>query len=449
MVDIIGRAKVIVEGDVDSASIDAAGGKIGSSLKKGAVIGVAALGTLAVAGVKAFKAFEEAEAQSRKLATVLGNMGESQAVEGVEKLADSLMRLTGVDDEVIKQGQTILATFSHVAESAGEIGGTFERATKASLDLAAAGFGTVESASVMLGKALQDPVKGVTALSRAGVTFSEDQKAMIASLVETGDAAAAQKIILEEVEKQVQGTAEANATESAKIATAWGEVQESIGNALAELTGGEISSFSESLLAMADAIEGLAESEGWEETGKQLQNINDDLQDSDTFLGMWAESNRDAAKSLGELLSDVTKSVPEFRDAFSDHQSLWAQWGEKIGGVLDDVIDKIKDYIYQTTLVGSPDVKYPGNTLSANAADRNAVGGPVSGLTWVGERGPELVDLPNGSYVHSAINSQEMLASSGTTQIFNITTTGEVSDLVTELDWWGKYGSPSLAVNHA
>jgi hypothetical protein len=83
MVDVIGRAKVIVETAIDQSSLDASGGKIGSALKKGALIGVAALGTVAAGAVTSVKAFSEAEKASAKLSNVLGNMGESAA--GPEK----------------------------------------------------------------------------------------------------------------------------------------------------------------------------------------------------------------------------------------------------------------------------------------------------------------------------------------------------------------------------
>ena len=79
----------------------------------------------------------------------------------------------------------------------------------AALDLSKAGFGDMSSASKMLGKALNDPVKGMTALSRAGVTFSQAQKDQVAALVASGDVLGAQKLILAEVESQVGGAAAA------------------------------------------------------------------------------------------------------------------------------------------------------------------------------------------------------------------------------------------------
>src|ERR1700712_5749455 len=66
------------------------------------------------------------------------------------------------------------------------------------------------------GKALNDPLKGISALSRAGVTFTQSQQDSIKAMVGANDLLGAQKIILGEVEKQVGGTAKATATNGEK-----------------------------------------------------------------------------------------------------------------------------------------------------------------------------------------------------------------------------------------
>jgi phage-related protein len=105
----------------------------------------------------------------------------------------------------------------------------------AALDLAAAGFGSAETNAVQLGKALQDPIKGLTALARSGVTFTEVEREKIKAMVESGNILGAQEAILKAIETQVGGTAEATATGSAKMSVAFGEMQEAIGTALLPL----------------------------------------------------------------------------------------------------------------------------------------------------------------------------------------------------------------------
>jgi phage-related protein len=137
-----------------------------------------------------------------------------------------------VDDEVIQKGANLLLTFKNVRNEAGKGSAIFDRATASAVDLSAAGFGSVDSASKTLGKALNDPVKGISALGRAGVTFTADQKKMIAGMVAQGDTLGAQKIILGEVESQVGGVGAASATAGEKAAVLAGNLKEQLGTAL-------------------------------------------------------------------------------------------------------------------------------------------------------------------------------------------------------------------------
>jgi len=127
----------------------------------------------------------------------------------VDKLATSIQRYSGIDDEAIKAGENLLLTFKNVRNEAGKGNKVFDRATKAAVDLSVAGFGSLDSTAKQLGKALNDPIKGMTALGRAGVTFSQGQKDTIKQLVETGRTLDAQKLILKEVTSQVGGSARA------------------------------------------------------------------------------------------------------------------------------------------------------------------------------------------------------------------------------------------------
>jgi hypothetical protein len=190
--------------------------------------------------VGAVRAAEEAEVADRRLANIAESMNlfgasTDQVVKRMTEFADATMLATGVDDEIIKSTQAKLLTFKELAVTADDVGGAMDRATLAALDLAAAGFGEAEQNAVQLGKALQDPVKGITALGRAGVTFTEQEKAKIATLVESNKMLEAQDLILSAIETQVGGTAEATATGSSKMSVAFGEMSESIGKALLPL----------------------------------------------------------------------------------------------------------------------------------------------------------------------------------------------------------------------
>jgi hypothetical protein len=185
-------------------------------------------------GRESVKAAEESEVAHKRLVTVFAQAGDASgaAAADAEKYAGSLSKATGVDDEVIMGAQAILATFHSLTGPTAKQADLFDRATAAAADLAAAGFGDLNSNAVQLGKALEDPTKGMTALAKSGVTFTKSQKDQIAALQKSGDLLGAQKIVMGAVEGQVKGTAQATATSSAKMAVAWGNFQESVGAAL-------------------------------------------------------------------------------------------------------------------------------------------------------------------------------------------------------------------------
>lgn len=254
-------------------------------------IAVAAAGAAFIAlGAASIKAAEESQAASKKLDAVANSIGvfgqQTQVVTGrLKDYASKLQFSTGVQDEVINGAQTILLTFKPLAKTADQVGGAFDRATMASLDLSAAGFGDVNSAAKMLGKALADPVKGITALTRAGVNFTQQQKDQIKALVANGDMLGAQNIILTEVESQVGGAAEAGATSSQKFNVAIGELQETLGNVL-------LPAFTEVTTAVAKYL--------------------DKLQDNPKFKKFMQDLGK-AAKDFGQwLINDVLPALVQF-----------------------------------------------------------------------------------------------------------------------------------------
>lgn len=107
------------------------------------------------------------------------------------------------DDDIMVKVTANLLTFGNVAED------SFDRAQQAALDLSARLGQDLQSSTLMLGKALNDPILGLTALRRVGIQFTADQEAMIKSMVAVGDVAGAQSIMLGELERQFGGAAQA------------------------------------------------------------------------------------------------------------------------------------------------------------------------------------------------------------------------------------------------
>ena len=131
------------------------------------------------------------------------------STKAIEDNATALEAKTGIDGDAIQSGMNLMATFGKVRNELGKGNDMFDRANQTALDMSVT-FGTsLQASSIQLGKALQDPIKGVSALTRVGVSFSEQQKDQIKALVDSGKTLEAQKLILAEVNKQVGGSAEA------------------------------------------------------------------------------------------------------------------------------------------------------------------------------------------------------------------------------------------------
>lgn len=149
----------------------------------------------------------------------------------VSDLSGRMMDYAAVDDDVVQAGANVLLTFKNVRDEIGAGNDIFSRATKAGLDLQAVLGGDLTGSAKLLGKALNDPVKGITALTRAGVQFTADQQEQIKGLVAQNDLLSAQKIVLAEVEGQVGGTAGAAVDSTQRMSVAFGELKESVGTA--------------------------------------------------------------------------------------------------------------------------------------------------------------------------------------------------------------------------
>lgn len=162
------------------------------------------LGVVAVLG-KIVTETRDAEFQAAQLNSALkstrGIAGLS--AEALNEHAQALARISTFDDDAITGAQALLLTFTKIR------GPIFQDATQAILNVAQAMGTDLRSATIQVGKALNDPVLGLTALSRAGIQFSEDQKTAITALVETNRVAEAQRVILAELETQFGGSAAA------------------------------------------------------------------------------------------------------------------------------------------------------------------------------------------------------------------------------------------------
>ncbi|MBA3565260.1 MAG: phage tail length tape measure family protein [Actinobacteria bacterium] len=175
---------------------------------EGVRAGINAVSGALRAGIAEFSEQQKVAAQTNAAIKSTGGIANVTASD-VTRLAGAIQNLSGIDDELVASGSNLLLTFKNVRNELGQGNQVFDRATKAAVDLSVAGFGAIDTTAKQLGKALNDPVRGMTALARAGVTFTEKQRDSIKALVETNRMLDAQKLILREVESQVGGSAKA------------------------------------------------------------------------------------------------------------------------------------------------------------------------------------------------------------------------------------------------
>jgi hypothetical protein len=179
----------------------------GSMVKAGIILEAFKAGFNAVTGfVKdSTKAYIESEKATAQLNAVLKSTGVAAGISAKEvtALASKYQELTTFEDDAVLSAQNLLLTFTKISKD------VFPAATETVLDMSTALGQDLKSSAVQLGKALQDPITGITALRRVGVNFSDAQQEMIKGLVESGRLLDAQKLILKELNTEFGGSAQA------------------------------------------------------------------------------------------------------------------------------------------------------------------------------------------------------------------------------------------------
>lgn len=339
-----------------------------SGLAKGMLGATVAVGGLAVAfGVSAVKEANAAQRSIAQLDAVLKSTGHAAGLfrEDILDQASALQRLTIYGDDTIVSMQNLLLTFTKVQ------GPVFQEATGLVLDMATAMGTDLNSAAIQVGKALNDPILGVSALSRVGVQFTEQQKEQIATLVESGKVMEAQRIILAELTTQFGGSAAAAAGtfegRLIQLNNTWSDMKEQIGFVLIDALMPFVTQF-----------------QGW---------LNDPT--TKESFDKWTQDFKSWAEVIIPVVIDVFK--------------LWAS---VLSGIFDTII-KIGDGISSLiSKLGEFRDKAQSSFKQAQSGALGKIlgrasGGPVSAMTpyIVGERGPELfVPNQNGTIIPNGVS---------------------------------------------
>lgn len=191
-----------------NASVKESGTGLG---KLGSIIGkVFAVAGITYAAKKIFdfgKTVVAAGGESQKTLAQLNQTLEStnyaagMTSKELQDLAQSLSETTAYEDDAILKSEALLLTFTRIGKE------VFPDAQRAILDVASAMGGDLQGATIQVGKALNDPIRGVAALTRVGVQFNEQQKQQIKTMMEANNVAGAQAVILKELQTQFGGQA--------------------------------------------------------------------------------------------------------------------------------------------------------------------------------------------------------------------------------------------------
>lgn len=207
--DISGFMKSLKDAETQSkrssSVISTALSAIGTAAKVAGAVAVAGIGAVAAGLTVAVKEAADAEKNLAQLDAVLKSTGGAAGVtrDSVLQLAGALQKTTTFSDDEIIAADNLLLTFTQIGKD------VFPEATRAVLDMSVALGQDAKSSALQLGKALNDPIKGVTALRKVGVSFTEAQMKQIKAMAAAGDVAGAQTLILKELQKEFGGSAEA------------------------------------------------------------------------------------------------------------------------------------------------------------------------------------------------------------------------------------------------
>jgi methyl-accepting chemotaxis protein len=259
---------------------------------RGLVVQVVAWAAAFLSLKGAVDAAEALEVQMGKLRGAIAATGGAAGLtaEEIDTMARNLDEATLGGAANIRDAAAQLLTFKSVGRD------VFERTLKAAQDLSSTGFGSVEQAAVQLGKALEDPLTGLGALTRVGVSFNAQQKAQIEDFVKLGQVAEAQKVILAAVEGQVQGVAAAAGAGLAGavdlVSKRFTDLKETVGGTLIGVLG-------QLNLQLADFL-------GW--ANRVATGVGPILRD--TFVGIGI-----GVTALGGVLRSMTDALGSFAGA--------------------------------------------------------------------------------------------------------------------------------------
>ncbi|MCK4648707.1 phage tail length tape measure family protein [bacterium] len=331
-------------------------------------VGVAAFygATKALSGMvrwlgESVKGAIDAEKAEKKLEVVLKSTAEAAGLTKDElvDMAKALQAVTTYEDDVIMGAEHLLLTFTNIGKE------VFPEALETVLDMSQAMGTDLKGASIQLGKALQDPILGATALRRVGVNLSQSMMEQIKVFVESGNIMGAQKLILAELATEFGGTARA-VTETfggslIQLKNTWRELQDEVGEAIIHNE-----EFKDTIQMINQAVRDLIDSRFLDwftdiaaqavKSAPMLRSLQESLMLMALIFKEQADAQRGASESMQEwfkhislndelqqkLREDIAKVIVVTEDQAEATKTL-AERAKEASGRYNDFIERQRD----------------------------------------------------------------------------------------------------------
>lgn len=350
------------------------------SVGKGAALAAGAAGLGAIVGTLklGYDEWKESTLVAAQTEAALKSTGAAAGVtaQQISDLAGALMKKSGVDDEAIQKGENLLLTFTSIQNKVGEGNDIFNQATKTMLDMSVALGQDMKSSAIQLGKALNDPTAGMSALRRVGVAFTEEQKQMISKLQESGDVMGAQKIILAELTKEFGGSAEAAGK---TLPGQLNVLKETFNNVAGQV-----------FTRLVPALQSIAT---W--VTEHMPQIQAGIEQAFDVMGQVIDALRPVIELVGKALRNFFLDIRDMVKLVSAiFHGDWSEAWSIAVGIVKRQLEFLKDLI---TTIADPIIK------AATAIGTGIKNGIVSGLTGLADLIVGLVKVPINAVI-DAIN---------------------------------------------
>lgn len=415
-------------------------------------IGIAAAGIAFEVGKIGFEEFTKNQSAVAQLDAVIKSTGGSAGAtsEQIQKLGDKIQGYSGQTHESIDASATLLMQFGNIRDTGGAMGNVLDRATSLTADIAARMGGSASDSAIKLGRALTNPTHGISALTRMGVTFTDAQKKQIAAMQSSGDLMGAQNLVLDALTQKYGGAAKAagetlpGQLNRAKLAfeDVAAKIVEKLIPVMTALLGfindKVLPGLKELWAKHGPAVEAMFSRIGTVITTKVLPvivafaekewpKLVAGIQSGEQFItahlvpalqnleDMW-ERNRVKIEAVATKIAEfvgwvVANLIPLLIKLWATELVAVVDAFEFLATAIGHVVNGVKDIInFGGQAVGTISkiagaaggiVGKAGGVLKSIGFAGGTTNAP-GGLSWVGENGPELVNLPRGASVTPA-----------------------------------------------